>query len=111
MSLAEVVVNRFHLQASLFNQTSHVVAMVHFTVAVGHCGEIKARHSKAEGSCFKALPIPHGFHDIQAAVVIHDLSGATHDADDFVFTEAVEELAHPDGVVVLVGREGLGGVQ
>ena len=100
-----------HLQTCLFDQSRHVVAVIHLAVAVGDGGEIQARHGEAEGGRLKALAVPQGLHDVQAAVLIHNLGGTAHDAYNLVFTEAVEELAHPDGVVVLVGGEGLRSIQ
>ena len=68
--------NRLHDQSGFFDQTDHVVAVVHFAVSIRHRGEIKASHREAERRCFEALSVPKGLHDIQAAIAIHDLGGA-----------------------------------
>ena len=85
--------------------------MVHLAVAVGDGSEIQTRHRETESRRFEALTVPQGLHNIESAVFIHDFGSATHDADDFVLTEAVEELAHPDHIIMFVCRERLRGIQ
>ena len=63
MTLSQAVVDAFYLQASLLEESSHVVRVVHLAVSVGHGGEVEAGHGEAEGSGLEALAVPEGLHD------------------------------------------------
>ena len=102
---------RLHDQSGFLDQTDHVVAVVHFAVSIRHRGEIKASHREAERRCFEALTVPQGLHDIQAAIAIHNLGGATQDTHYLILAKAIQELAHPDDVVMLIGRKTFRSIQ
>ena len=98
VSLSQMVVYLFYLHTCLTDAMSHVLGVIHFRVAVGNGGEVKARHGEAEGSRLEALTVPQRFHDKQSRVGGHGLSRPAQYAYDFVHAEAVEKLAHPNGV-------------
>ena len=63
--------------------------MEDFAVAVGHGGEIQTDHGQAVGGGFVALPVPEGFHDVQAGVFAHGGGGAAQDAGGLFFGKTV----------------------
>ena len=63
--------------------------MEDFAVAVGHGSEIQTGHGQAVGGGFVLLPVPAGFHDVEAGVAAHGSGGAAQDAGDLFFAEAV----------------------
>ena len=79
--------------------------MVHLAVAVGDGREVEAYLRQGECRRLVLLAVPQRLHDVQPRVRVHNPGGTLHDALDLCLAEAVEELAHPDGVVVTVGRK------
>ena len=105
MTEAKIVVDGLDLQASLLDTSAEVVGVIHLAIAIGDVGEIDTRHGETEGRSLVLLTIPQRLHDAKAAVGIHDVGGTTEDGDDLLGAETVEELRHPDDVVVAIGGE------
>ena len=94
----------------------HLAARIHAAVAVRHAGEIDRGHLQDEARGVEALAIGEGLEHVNLRVRPHDVPALAEDGDDLRFREAVEELAHPDGVepagetdlgIAQVGREKL----
>ena len=109
MAEAEVVVDFGYLQAGGFNAAAEVGTVEDFAVAVGQGGKVEAGLGEAVGGGFIFLPVPQGLEDVEGAVFAHAGGGAAEDGGNLLFSEAVEELAHPDGVEAF--GEGGGGVE
>lgn len=97
--------NGLSLETGTAQELLEVVGMEHLAVAVGNGCEIERSHSEAEGGRFETLTIPERLHDVEATIRIHDAGSTREDADDLVLGEAVEELAHPNGIIMPVGGE------
>ena len=93
-----MVVDLLNLQTCLPDAVFHVLGVIHLRVAVGHGGEIEARHGQAESRRLESLTVPQGFHDIYPGLLRHDFLGPLQDADDLFHAETIQELTHPDGV-------------
>lgn len=93
--------NLLHLEAGLADAQFHIFGVVHLRVAIGERGKVKARHRQAQGRGLKFLAVPEGLHDIDTGIVGHSLPCTLEDADDLLHAEAVEKLAHPDGIRTL----------
>ena len=72
--------------------------MIHLAVSIGHSRKIKTDLSQTIGGCIELLTVPEGFHDIKTALFVHRTCRTGQNAGYLLFREAVEELAHPDGV-------------
>ena len=109
MAEAEVVVDFGYLQTGGFDAAAEVGAVEDFAVAVGQGGKVETGLGEAVGGSFIFLPVPQGLEDVEGAVFAHAGSSAAEDGGNLLFGEAVEELAHPDGVEAF--GEGGGGVE
>ena len=74
--------------------------MVHLTVAICDAGEVQRRLLQAKGSGFIRLTIPEKFKDIEVGLRPHGKSGSLEDGDNLMLGETIQELAHPDGILI-----------
>ena len=111
MSLSQSVMDFLHFQSSLGDEPFEVIGIEHLAVAVGQGCEIEAGHGEAKSGRLKPLPVPNGLHDIHTAFGIHNSGCPPENADHLALAEAIEELAHPNDIVVLVGGERVGVIQ
>ena len=105
MTLSEVVDYLLNLHPSFLHISLHVFRMIHLRVAVGKRGEVETGEREAHGCRLVFLAIPQCLHDVESRLAIHDLGRTTQDAHYLLSAEAVEELRHPDSIVVSVGRQ------
>jgi len=101
MAQADVIVDFLYFQSGLFDAADQVAGIVHFAVAIGHHGEIEADLCQTVRGGLESLSVPEGFHDEQTAVFVHSLGGTAENAGGLFLREAVQELTHPDGIVIL----------
>jgi hypothetical protein len=105
VSLPQIIEYFLHLKSGIIDEPYHVIGMIHLAVPVGDGSEIKTDLREAECGGLIFLTVPKGFHDIQSAVGIHNHSRSLQYAQYLVFAEAIQELTHPDGIIMLVGRK------
>ena len=99
--------NLLHLQTGLSYHPRQIVCVVHLRITVGHRREIETGHRQTEGCRLITLTVPECLHDIEAVRLVHDLRRTLQDALYLFFPKAVQELAHPDDVIVTVCGEGV----
>lgn len=62
--LAEVIVYAAYFKAGFFDQSGHVVGIVHLAVAVGYSREIHACKRETQCGGLETLTVPKSFHYI-----------------------------------------------
>ena len=100
-----MVMDSNDVQTCFFDKAHEIIGVIHFAVSVGDDREIKTDLREAESRGLETLAVPKRLHDVKRGVAVHDRGCASQYADNFVFTETIEELTHPDGIVMIVGRE------
>lgn len=85
-------------EARAFHQRLEMLGPVHAAVAIGHGREVERGGREREGACLEALPVDEGLHDPERGARAHGRACFPKDRHHFLLTEAVEELAHPDGI-------------
>src|SRR6266850_5109774 len=81
--------------------TLHVGRMVHLTVAVRDASEVQRGLLQAEGGGFIGLTVPEEFKNVQICPWSHRCGCALENGNDLALGKAIEELAHPDGILIL----------
>ncbi len=81
-----------------FDSVPKFLETVHFTVAVCNASEVERCCLQGVGSGFKALLVPERLQYINVCVGACGLVDLCKNLRDFLKGEAVQELAHPNGV-------------
>ena len=93
-----MVVNLFYLQSGFLNAVLQVFCIVHLGIAVGKSREVQTGHCQTKGRRLKTLTVPKRLHDKDAGLWGHRCLSTSQDVHNLFHAEAIEELAHPDGI-------------
>ena len=96
MSLAYTVMSGNNFQSCTVNLLNHIIRVIHLAVPICHDRKVNTRHGKTKRCWFILLSIPECFHDIQRRACIHHLCCTGENTINFLFREAIQELAHPN---------------